>query len=378
MCETNVTSDALNCGACGTACAVGAACADSVCGAPAVQLTTLSQPLNQQGTLEVNANAVFWMNNQNGQSGILSVPIAGGSPTTVTTDPFCQGPQAFAVDDDNLYYVSTNDGTGTGSGGPALVETPLAGGPTTVLVPNSNGEGSCPVLVVDRTNVYALTQVAQGGPSVTELVDVPIAGGATSTLAMSSSYGSSALVLTPTDAIVEVQNNNGPESYAAIPIAGGPAVTVPGSASTPGGSAFTADATNIYAIGSSCPCGGNDNGNNNSSSLPPTGQVVMLPIAGGPPTTLAQFTGQASSIAVDATNVYWSTDSAVWTVPIAPGGKVSSLAGNLTGGVPAYQCNGSCGSSGGVAEPTLIAVDATSVYIADYAAGVDAILKVPK
>jgi hypothetical protein len=102
----------------------------------------------------------------------------------------------------------------------------------------------------------------------------------------------------------------------------------------------------------------------------------MLPIGGGPPTILAQFTGQASSIAVDSGHVYWSTDTAVWKVPIA-GGKVSSIAGSLTSGAPGYQCNGGCGSpSGGVA--TLIAVDATSVYIADYAPNVDAVLKVSK
>src|SRR5580704_10801675 len=279
-CETNVTSDALNCGACGVACGVGAACTDSVCGAPAVQLTTLSQPLNQQGTLEVNADAVFWMDNENGQSAILSVPIAGGAATTVATDVFCQGPHAFAVDSDNLYYVSNESGTGSGQGGPGVVEVPLVGGPATVLVSNNNGGGNCPVVAVDPTNVYALTQVAQVGPNVTELLDVPLAGGATTTLAMSSSYSPSELVITPTLAIVQVTDNSGPESYAAIPLAGGPPVPVAVSGNTPGASAFTADGTNIYTVGSSCPC--DDNGN--SYSGPPTGQVVMLPVDGGAPT----------------------------------------------------------------------------------------------
>jgi hypothetical protein len=131
---------------------------------------------------------------------------------------------------------------------------------------------------------------------------------------------------------------------------------------------------NIYFVTSGCPC---DN-NGPSYNGPPTGQIVAVPIEGGAGTVLVpQFTGQASSIAVDATNVYWSTDSAVWTVPIA-GGPVSSVAGNLTDGTAPYQCNGGCGSSGSGTTPTVIAVDATSVYIADYAANVNAILKVPK
>jgi len=396
MCETDITSDALNCGACGTACGLGAVCASSVCGTPAMQLAALGQSAGQQTTLEVNATAVFWNGIPNGQAGVFSVPVAGGSVATVATDVTCEGRHSFAVDDKNIYYVSTGNGAGFGPGSPGnnggLVALPLLGGAPTVLVPASNGwtYNGCPVMAVDATNVYALVRVAQpGAQSVTTLQDVPIAGGPTTTLGMSSSYSSSELVVTATDAIVQVQNNNGPGSYAAIPVAGGSPVAVPVSANVPGGSAFAADATNIYVLGSECSCnggngsnnnGGNNNGGNgNSPDSLPTGQVVVLPIDGGPATTLARFTGLASSIAIDSANVYFSTDTAVWKVPIGGNqSQVSVVAGNLTGGAPAYKCNGGsgCGSPGSVIN--VIAVDATSVYIADIAPTVGAILKVPK
>jgi hypothetical protein len=374
-CETNLTTDALNCGACGMACGVGAACANSMCGMPAQQLAPLSGLTGQQNTLEVNSSAVFWLDNQNGQPpAIHSVPIGGGSPATVAMDLFCQSPRTFAVDDANVYYVSAGNGLG---GGPDLVEVPLVGGATTVLASSGNGGGSCPVLAVDQTNLYALTQVAQGGPSVSELVEVPIAGGAPTTLATSSTYSPNALGLTPTDAIVQVTNNSGPASFAAIPLAGGSPVPLPASGDEGGPFGFVADATNIYSVGSFCPC----NGNGPSYDGPPNGQVVMQPIGGGAQTVLARFTGAASSIAVDSDSVYWSTDTAVWKVPIA-GGPALPVAGSLTSmsngaSGAGYQCTG-CGGGSPASVTTLIAVDATSIYIADFAPDVDAILKVPK
>jgi hypothetical protein len=166
-CETDVTIDALNCGMCGNACPVGGACMGTACGpTAALQLATLGQSQSQQETLLVNDTAVFWYGSLNGESGVVSVPIAGGTPTIVATDLMCEGPNAFAVDDNNLYYVSNGSGAGSGQGGPGndvgLVEVPLAGGLSpTVLIANSNGGVGCPVLAVDATNVYALTQIAQ-------------------------------------------------------------------------------------------------------------------------------------------------------------------------------------------------------------------------
>ena len=391
-CETDITSDALNCGSCGMACGVGAACTASACGAPAVQLTTLSKPANDESTLGVNSTAVFWSGTEGGQNGVFSVPIGGigGSPTTaVATDLACQSAQAFAVDDDNLYYWAAADNTGFDQGGSGngptsggLTELPLAGGTSTLLVSSGNGgiSGTCPLTAVDATNVYWLMQ-GTGMQDSMAVADVPIApGGTSNTLSTASNYDPTQLVITPTSAVVEVQSTSGPNSYAAIPIAGGPPIQVSPGGNSQGGSAFTADAANIYVVGSSCPC--NDDGSPYTGR--PTGQVVMVPIGGGPSTTLANFTGQASSIVLDSGNVYWSTDTDVWKVSTA-GGPVSSVAGNLAsastvaGAAAGYQCTSCGGSSPGLT--TLIAVGGASVYIADFPSSVStvgAILAVPK
>jgi hypothetical protein len=100
---------------------------------------------------------------------------------------------------------------------------------------------------------------------------------------------------------------------------------------TQGGGALAVDSTNAYWLSR------------------PTGSegtfVMKVPIAGGTPVTLASVSGSSStSIAVEGTNVYWTTIlGALMTVPV-DGGAATTLAG-----VP---------GSG----PQGIAVDATSVY----------------
>lgn len=72
--------------------------------------------------------------------------------------------------------------------------------------------------------------------------------------------------------------------------------------------------------------------------------VMKVPLGGGVATTLASEQGGVQRIAVDATNVYWtSADGAVRKVPIG-GGPATTLS-SLPGAVPVG-----------------IAVDASSVY----------------
>ena len=131
---------------------------------------------------------------------------------------------------------------------------------------------------------------------------------------------------------------------------------------------------NLYTVVASCPCNGNNN--NNGNGLPPAGQVVKVPLGGGPSTTLARFTGQVGGVDLDATNIYWSTDTAAWSVPRA-GGAATPVAGNLAAGSAPYICNNSCGGSGQSAT-TAIAVGATSLYLAVTAPADNAVLEVAK
>ncbi len=121
--------------------------------------------------------------------------------------------------------------------------------------------------------------------------------------------------------------------------------------------------------------GGCCDGNSSSNGTLPVGSIDRFALDGSGGTNLAQFAGQINSMALDATNVYWATDTTVWKVPIA-GGTSERLAGNLTDGTSPYQCTGSCDEQ---TKPTVsIAVDAQYVYIADGSPSVNAILKVGK
>jgi len=164
-----------------------------------------------------------------------------------------------------------------------------------------------------------------------------------------------------------------------VPLAGGASTALPIDFNTFGfGFPFVVDDANLYTVIASCPCN-NDNGNsnnNNGSGVPPAGRVVKVPLGGGPSTTLATFNGQVGGIDLDATNVYWSTDTAAWRVPRA-GGVATPVAGNLAAGAAPYICNNTCGGSGQSAN-TAIAVGATSLYIAVTAPTDDALLEVAK
>ena len=113
------------------------------------------------------------------------------------------------------------------------------------------------------------------------------------------------------------------------------------------------DPANCGACGNVCPAGrvaqtialGIAVDGTNIYWTSPTGSTVMkVPLAGGKPTTLASGQSSPSAIAVDATNVYWtnSNGGTVMTVPLG-GGTPTALAL-------------------GQANPNAIAVDATNVY----------------
>jgi hypothetical protein len=327
-----------------------------------------------QSAIAVNSTGVFWTEANN----IYSAPLSGGAPTTVANDAYTCGRSAsFALNDNALYYWATGSNCPQPGNCGGLTKVSLLDGTSTVLVANQAAGNmasfnQCGSMAVDADNVYVLVTQQQGSVATHNVYKIPLAGGALMPpLATAQGGGGSqdnVLAVTPTHLVFEVWMSNGPPSFEVVPLGGAPAFSIALPPNSYGGGAFAADADNIYVVGSGCPCG------NNSGNGPPGGGVSKIAIRGGGGEPLAQFSGQAGGIAADATNVYWSTDTTLWKVPKA-GGSAIEVAGNLTGGVPGLQCNG-CGS-GSSSTPISIALDATSVYLADHGT-VNAVLKVAK
>ena len=363
QCETNVATDGLHCGACGRACPVGAVCSAGTCGPAATMLAQLAT--GSQTAIAVNATAVFWETS----SGIQRVASSGGPTTTIASDAAtCSSSTSFAVDDENLYYWTNNISQ---TGGAGLVKHSLTDGSTTVLFTAATANGPCPLVAVDATHVYVASIAQSGSQTTVSVRQIPIAGGAPTTLGTFQSSGGtlSGMAVSARDVIFGGFSDSGPASLRLVPIAGGPVSAL--SVGNAYFNFFTADAANAYVVGSGCPCSGNSNGGAYVGL--PMGTVTRIPLDGHPATVLAAFSGIVEGVAVDPQNVYWTTDTTLWKVPLA-GGDPTPIAGNLSSGAAPSQCNG---CSGGGSTPTSpVAARGSNVYVAASSAG--AILEVSR
>lgn len=394
-CETDTTTDGLHCGGCGATCPVGAPCVDSSCGQAAVRIAVTGS----SALVRTNATTLFWSPN-NQSNTVFRLPLsaaAGTSGITVVNDGanLGNGRTTFAVDDTNIYYLAgIQGGSGSCPPGPGcvnLAQMPLAGGATTTLIPWSalsallstagilagSGNGSLQAsLAVNGSNVFFLVSF-QSNNVVTYAVGDAMIGGAGQAgrlLAQTTSnngFSSGDLVANAT--VVAFDNWDGGATWLhVIPADGsGSGSGTMRTIQLPGGfvGPLAADESNAYVVASGCGCS-----DNQSTQGPPPGAVTKVPLAGGPAQMLTRMWGATGAIAVDTTNVYWSTDTTAWKAPIA-GGTATPIAGNLGNGVPPYQCNG-CGG-GSMPQGGSIAVAPSAVYL--FAGGTEqAILKVTK
>jgi len=117
------------------------------------------------------------------QDEIMSVPLAGGTPTVLFTD-VCGRLSGLAVDSSNVYWMEHRgmpaacDGT---TGAVLLSSVPKAGGTPTTLVVGQTDDWSTS-LAEDSANLYWASAAQVNGPTG-ELSTVPKTGGAPTTLA---------------------------------------------------------------------------------------------------------------------------------------------------------------------------------------------------
>jgi sugar lactone lactonase YvrE len=264
------------------------------------------------------------------------------------------GPEFLAVAATSVYLTTTNVG--------GVVKVPIGGGSPVMLAAGQNQPIS---IAVDDVNVYWTNEGGSGS-----VMKVPVGGGTPTTLASgqgaafgiavdtSSVYwttitgnhavmkvaiaGGAPTVLAPATSPWAIVVHDGSvyftdgDDVMVVPAAGGAAVTMAAAQQFP--SSLAVDATNLYW-----------------ASSRGAGTIVQMPLAGGTPTTLASSTGFAR-IAVYGTNVYCTSpgvigpnDGTVVRFPIG-------------GGAPTTLVDGQ-------ASPEGIAVDANGVYWLDTGIG---------
>jgi len=384
-CETDTTTDGLNCGDCGMVCAVGAPCLGSSCGPAAVRIAQSGS----SALVRTNASAVVW-SGSNLSATIYSLPLAaaaGATPAALVMDGLSlgEGHTPFAVDDASLYYLASISGTSGGcpSGGCAnLVQVSLANGARTTLlpwaalsalltdagIPAGNAGGNFrSALAVNASHVFLLFSLQSSNVISYAVAAAEIGVAAqngellTKTTSTNGFSSSSELVANSTSVVFETWDNN--NSYLrVVRIADKQMSTLSSNGGPFGGGIgpLAADESSVYTISSGCPCNNDDNRPYNG---PPPGAVTRIPFDGSAPQRLATFWGSTGGIDINSTHVYWSTDTTAWKVPLA-GGTPVAVAGNLSNGVAAYQCMSGCNGGSSQSGPTSIAVASSALYVA--------------
>ncbi|HEY2509979.1 MAG TPA: hypothetical protein VGI39_03960 [Polyangiaceae bacterium] len=144
----------------------------------------------QGSGFSTNGNLLAWVTQYDPVASIVTMPIAGGTPTTILSN--VGGPEALAIDGTNAYWVLVSGDAGAVRGD--LMKTPLDGGPTSVLVPGiGNVSGS---VATDGVNVYWLSPpgFAATDAGVNSVMKVPVNGGAPAAVASVSSFASEVVV----------------------------------------------------------------------------------------------------------------------------------------------------------------------------------------
>jgi hypothetical protein len=289
----DITADTMNCGGCGIACDVGGACNDGSCTFPVVLSTGQGSP----GGIVVDATRIYF----GGGSTLYSMAKDGSDLVTLATAVSVPN---LAVDAESVYY-----GTAT------IEKVPLAGGTPTLLATPSSSAGA---IAIDSTDVYwveyaSVNKVPIAGGSVTVLTMTPVNP---TTIAVDTnrvyygysydvyttplSGGSMTRIDSASSTVVDIALNAGVLFVAAggiraISLNEGTAETLV----TASVQRLVVDADNVYFFSGS--------------------SLSKVPRGGGDVTVLA-VDSSPRDLAVDDTNVYWTSSGAtatgaVMTVP---------------------------------------------------------------
>ena len=307
---TDTTTDVNNCGSCGNVC--GGQCALSRC------IVTLASGQSSPGGITVDSSNAYWVTGATcpNLGAIMKVPLAGGTPTPVATSQSAIT-ALLAVDSASAYWVAS-----ACASGPLQIRTAAktgGGGVTAVanLSSNFNGYG----FAIDTGSIYLAQQGYQSTAGT--VVSVAKAGGTPANLATGVDANVSTLAL---DSTYVYWTDNG---IYKTPIGGGSPTSV-SAKGPPFGDPYLAIA----------------NGTLYWSSNTSPGTVSMVSTAGGTVTDLATGLNYPQHAVTDGSNVYFIVFTASFAINLM---KVP-----VTGGSPTMVVSGAGASS--------LAVDANSVY----------------
>jgi hypothetical protein len=219
---TNIAVDATSVFAVGTSGQV-VSCDKRGCNG---QYTTIAE--NQSGAwgLAANERGVYWTS-QSTAGGVTEALFAGGGVDLVTQTGPAHG---IVVSGGTIFYTGQLQ---PGPGQEAVLSIPIAGGSPTILVPPDPADNPL-AIAVDCTNVYFATN--DGSRS-----KVSRAGGAVTTLATGQGYPSFSMAV-DADRLYFIDDAAG--EIRSVPIAGGDVTTVASGQSNPG--AIAVDAMYVY------------------------------------------------------------------------------------------------------------------------------------
>ena len=269
-CETAVSKDPKNCGACAHDCG-GQACVGGEC-VPSV----LYSDANASPTgLALGASAVFWTDPYLDQVGMA--PKGGGAAKILAEST--SSPWGIAADGSSVYWASDFD--------EAVWKVPQAGGAKVKLasIPSS---GTSAGLAVSGGTLYWL--------GADTLRATPVGGGTTQVLGNATTPTSLTLVIDSGNAYWGSWSDG---NVVRMQLAGG-TTSVLASASYPND--VDVDASSLYF--------GDDSG------------LWQVAKSGGTPKLLASATSGVYNVATDGTNVYFSDGTLLERVPVGGGKRV--------------------------------------------------------
>ena len=206
---------------------------------------TIASGLVDARGIAVDATSVYWVL---ADGSVSAAPIGGGDVRSlapareVSSSSGLYGAN-IAVDASNVYWTYVGTSQANYSDG-AVLEVPLAGGSTTVIMPNAAYPTT---IAVDAANVYWLT--SEGVVRAPVAGGTPVSGVRTTDPAISMAIDAANVYLANLGSDPTVAGG----SVSAVPLVGGDVVTLATGLAFP--SSIAVDATSVYVANEGTPAG---------------------------------------------------------------------------------------------------------------------------